>query len=168
MEEPLTFDSAFESEFDYVCHTLRRFGVRDADLEDVAQTVFLAVHQRFDQYDGSRPIRPWLAAFAVRGASNYRRTLRRRSEQLGSEVQTALVDGRSAEAVVDQQRAVQQVLNQMDFDRRVVLVMFDVDGYSAPEIAAALELPLNTVYSRIRLARRDFRALGSRLFGVSP
>lgn len=165
-----TFDSVFEAEFDYVCHTLRRFGVREADLEDVAQDVFLGVHRRFDDYDPGRPVRPWLVAFAFRGASNYRRGERRRGERIGEDVPEATVDGRSAAEVSDRRRSVQRVFDQMDLERSVVLLMFDMDGYTAPEIAHALDVPVNTVYSRIRLAREDFRTIGADLFspGEAP
>jgi RNA polymerase sigma-70 factor (ECF subfamily) len=159
-----TFHTVFEAEFDYVCHALRRLGVRDADLEDVAQDVFLGLHRRFDEYDGNRPIRPWLVAFAFRAASNYRRGQRRRGEELGSEPGESPVDGRCTVEGAERSRLVQQVLDQIDLERSVVLVMFDMDGYTASEIAASFELPLNTVYSRIRLARRDFRTIGAHLF----
>lgn len=36
--------------------------------------------------------------------------------------------------------------------------MHDVDGHDVPEIATLLSIPLNTAYSRLRLARADFRA----------
>jgi RNA polymerase sigma-70 factor (ECF subfamily) len=48
-----------------------------------------------------------------------------------------------------------EALDRLDFDRRVVLVMHDLDEISVPEIAAMLEIPLNTAYSRLRLARVD-------------
>jgi DNA-directed RNA polymerase specialized sigma24 family protein len=39
-----------------------------------------------------------------------------------------------------------------------VLVAHDLDGLPAQEIAAALDLPLFTVYSRLRVARERFAA----------
>jgi len=49
-----------------------------------------------------------------------------------------------------------RVLATLDPDRREVLVLHDLKGYSAPEIAEILATPLNTVYSRLRRARRRF------------
>lgn len=45
----------------------------------------------------------------------------------------------------------------MDDDRRNALIMHDMDGLSAPEIAEALGVPLNTIYSRVRRGREEFR-----------
>ncbi len=162
------FSDLFEAELDYVLHTLRRLGISDEDLEDVAQEVFVQVHRRFAEFDPGRPARPWLVAFAYRTASNHRRAMRRRNESVADSEVAELGgdDGRTQTGELDQKRLVQRVLDQMSAERSVVLLMFDVDGHSAPEIAAALDLPLNTVYSRIRLARRDFRSLGAALFSV--
>ena len=76
VDAPSEFDELFESECDYVCHTLRRLGVRPRDVEDVAQEVFVAVHLRFDSFDRDRNPRSWLFAFAFRAAANYRRLAR--------------------------------------------------------------------------------------------
>ena len=74
------FRSVLEAEFGYVCRALRRLGVRQADLKDVAQELFVAVHERFAERDPSRSIRPWLFSFALRYASNYRKLARHRAE----------------------------------------------------------------------------------------
>ncbi|HEX2671205.1 MAG TPA: sigma-70 region 4 domain-containing protein [Polyangiaceae bacterium] len=34
--------------------------------------------------------------------------------------------------------------------------MHEIDGCPIPEVADALGIPLNTAYSRLRLARQDF------------
>jgi RNA polymerase sigma-70 factor (ECF subfamily) len=51
-----------------------------------------------------------------------------------------------------------QALDAVELDRRAILVMHDIDGHTMPEIASTLSLPLNTAYSRLRLARADFKA----------
>jgi RNA polymerase sigma-70 factor (ECF subfamily) len=51
---------------------------------------------------------------------------------------------------------VARALEQLPMEQRAVLVRHDIDGFAAPEIARELELPLNTVYSRLRLARAKF------------
>ncbi|MBC8074000.1 MAG: hypothetical protein IAG13_37115 [Deltaproteobacteria bacterium] len=44
----------------------------------------------------------------------------------------------------------------LDDDQRTVFVLADLEGVPVPEIAAQLGVNLNTVYSRLRLARRRF------------
>jgi RNA polymerase sigma-70 factor (ECF subfamily) len=146
------FTKLFEEHFGFVCRSLQRLGVREADMEDIAQELFLAIHRALPESDRSRPLRPWLFGFAVRFASNYRRLSWHRGRELDDvPVSPKLHDKLAAK------RTVLRALERLDFDKRVVLVMHDLEEFTAPEIAAELGLPLNTVYSRVRLAREAFR-----------
>lgn len=147
------FRSVFEAEFGYVCRALRRLGVRHADLKDVAQELFVAVHERFAERDPSRSIRPWLFSFALRYASNYRKLARHRAEL------TDAVDARTeaGDARTEARDLVLRALTRVEFDRRTVLVMHDLEGFGATDIATELGIPVNTVYSRLRLARDELR-----------
>jgi RNA polymerase sigma-70 factor (ECF subfamily) len=161
---PLDFRTLFQLEVGYVVRSLRRLGVRPADLEDLAHEVFIAVHGQLNRYDPSRPLRPWLFGFAFRIASHYRR---KRSREVALPEPGELPDrsdGPEDHADKEQKRAlVLAALAQMEFDRRAVFVMHELDGQTCNHIAAALEIPVGTVYSRLRLARRDFAAILRRL-----
>lgn len=153
------FTRVFETEFSYVCRSLRRLGVREADLSDVAQELFVTVYRRFGDYDPARPLRPWLFSFSLRLAANYRRLARNQVPH----VDTAVVEPAAADPNVEARDLVLRALSELDFDRRSVLVMHDLEGFQAPDIAQQTAVPLNTVYSRLRLARHDFRAAIERL-----
>ena len=56
-----------------------------------------------------------------------------------------------------------KALDALDLDKRAVLVMHELDGVAIPDVAMALSIPLNTAYSRLRLARRDFEKAVSEL-----
>src|ERR1700722_10148496 len=71
-ERERQFRALFQSELPYVWTSLRRLGVPARDLEDVTHDVLLEVYKNFDRYDPTRPLRPWLFAFAFRFASDYR------------------------------------------------------------------------------------------------
>lgn len=160
------FHTLFDAEFSYVCRVLRRLGVPSRDLEDVAQETFLAVHKQFDKYDRARPVRPWLFAFAFRVAANHQRLARHRREVSDDVAAEQPVHDTPERAASDreEQDLVLRALSALPFERRTALVMHDLDGFSAPEIAETLSVPLNTVYSRVRIAREEFRkAIGSRL-----
>jgi RNA polymerase sigma-70 factor, ECF subfamily len=147
----------FDEQFGYVWSTLRRLGVREAEIEDLCHDVFLRVHARLADYDPTRPIRPWLFGFAYRLASDYRRLARHRLELNGVHVEardpTQPVDERMVEA--ERGQLVRAALDAMDLERRAVLVLHYVDGVPVGEIAETLEIPLNTAYSRLRLAREQ-------------
>ena len=144
--------------------TLRRLGVTERDVEDMAHEVFAAVHHELPKYDRARPIRPWLFAFCFRIASHYRRKHRRET------LQDAASDVRdpsdAPDALLDQQRMRRLVLlalDEIELDRRAVFVLHELDGFTCQAIADSLEIPLGTVYSRLRLAREDFSAKLRRL-----
>jgi RNA polymerase sigma-70 factor (ECF subfamily) len=143
----------FEAEFGYVCRALRRLGVHEGDLKDIAQELFVSVHQQLPQYDASLPVRPWLFSFALRYAANYRRLARNRAHFPVNESLATTND-----VNVEARDLVLRALSMVDFDRRTVIVMHDLEGFGAPEIAERIGIPLNTVYSRLRAARADFRA----------
>jgi RNA polymerase sigma-70 factor (ECF subfamily) len=154
------FQSVFDTEFSYVCRVLRRLGVLVADLEDVAQEVFVSVYGKFASYDRALPIKPWLFAFAYRAAGNYQRLARHRRELSEEELGDSIAPGTPEQSLLDRQMQarVLDALQGVPLERRGVLIMHDIDGISAPEIASALAIPVNTVYSRVRVARDEFRA----------
>lgn len=154
------FRDVYDAELAYVWHTLRRLGVHERDLDDLCHDVFVVVFRHLGDYDPRRPIRPWLFGIAFRVASDYRRSARFRREVTGEAREAVSSAPPADEEVAQRQRRalVAAALATLDFDRRAVLVMHDIDGHVMPEIAAALGVPLNTAYSRLRLARADFAA----------
>ena len=159
------FRAVFESESPFVWTSLRRLGVPSRDLEDVAHDVFLTVYRRMDDYDPSRPLRPWLFGIAYRTACRYRDLARHRRERTDDRV--VPVDERPGAdeqlAAAEARRLLAAALATLDLDRRAVFVLHDLDGCKMPEIAAALGVPVNTAYSRLRLARTDLKQAALRL-----
>ncbi|MBS2019704.1 MAG: RNA polymerase sigma factor [Deltaproteobacteria bacterium] len=147
------FRRIFLEHFAFVCRSLQRLGVREADVEDVSQELFLAALRAFGEWDRSRPIKPWLFGFAFRFAANYRRLGWHRGRTLEDSPVSPKVHDKLAAKIT-----VSRALETLDDDKRAVLVMHDLEGMSAPEIGEALGIPLNTVYSRVRLARDAFRS----------
>jgi len=149
------FRKLFEAEFGFVCRALRRLGVHEADLPDVAQELFVIVHRRIGDFDRTRAPRPWLFSFAVRFASNYRRLAR---HDIVSSDAVVVAQAGGGDSGAEARDLVLRALSRLSFDRRTVIVMHDLEGFPAPDIASDLGVPLNTVYSRLRLARADFRS----------
>jgi RNA polymerase sigma-70 factor, ECF subfamily len=152
------FRTLFRTECSYVFHTLRRLGVHERDLEDVAHDVFLAVHRKLDEYDPKRPLRPWIFAFAYRFASDYRKLARHRREAMGDDLEPIDVAPAADDRIEAEERRqiVLVALDALDLDQRAVFVMHEIDGTPIPAVAATLSIPLNTAYSRLRLAREKF------------
>ncbi|MFO0666039.1 MAG: RNA polymerase sigma factor [Polyangiaceae bacterium] len=162
-----TFRALFEAEYLYVRRSLQRFGVRTTDIDDAAHDVFAAVHRHYEAYDPSRPIRPWLFAFVIRIAAKHKERARRRRDRDDALTSDLMIDespcAEAQLAAAQVRRFVLGALQHVAPERRSVLVLHELDEQPIPEIASALGIPLNTAYSRLRLARADFRAVVARL-----
>ena len=152
---PREFETLFTSHFGFVCRTLQRLGVRESDVNDIAQELFLAVHRAMPEWDRSRAEKPWLFGFAVRFASNYRRLGWHRGRPLDEQL---AVQSPRLNDKISAKHTVMRALETLDFDKRIALVMHDLEEFTAKEIASELGIPQNTVSSRVRLARDAFRS----------
>jgi RNA polymerase sigma-70 factor (ECF subfamily) len=153
---PPAFDDVYARELDYVWRTLGRLGVPAGDLADATHDVFFVVFQRWADFDPARPVRPWLFGIARRVAA----AARRRTPVAEP------VDVAAGMPEPDDERDLLWIaLGALDEDRRVVVILHDLEGHTSAAIAELLELPVNTVYSRLRLARADLVAAVRRLQG---
>ena len=138
-----------------VWRTLLRLGVSTAAVEDAVQDVFLTAHQRLAGFESRSNPSTWLVGIAVRVAANARRSVTRRG--VLRLLDDRLVDPKSGpDQRLEQQRSLlelEQVLATLPEDQREVVVLMDLEQLTAPQAAEALEVKLNTVYSRLRLGR---------------
>ena len=157
---PRGFVDVYYAHFDLVWRILRRLGVPHDQLEDAAQDVFLVLHRRLADLDPEISLRSWLFGTARRVASDFRRGLKRHERRVEA---FAVVQADTRERLDERAEAaefVQRFLDGLDPDKRMVFILADLEGFTAPEIADSLEVKLNTVYSRLRAARSAFeRAL---------
>lgn len=154
----LDFRAVFVEHYAFVWRTLAHFGVQRSALDDAAQEVFAVVHRRIGDYDGRTAVRSWLWGIARRVTSSMQRgeqRARRRLEVVQPPREPAIPD----EELERRQMAelAEACLDQLDDEQRDVFMLTEIEGFSAPEIADALGIKLNTVYSRLRVAREKFQ-----------
>jgi len=163
----IDFETLFRQQFSYVFRTLRRLGVRPAEVDDLVQEVFTVVFRRLADYDPSRPIEPWLFGIAFRTASVHRRTLSRRIVEVFADSDDFRDDDATGPEVAAADRQARQLvlegLEALDLDHRAVLILHDIEGQVVPKIAETLGVPVNTVYSRLRTGRAKFATRVRRL-----
>lgn len=138
---------------------LRQLGVEPSQLEDASQEVFLVLARRFVEYDAERPLASWLWGIARGVASTHRRSSRRRTRLSTSFAAEPTLESVSPDDVIARGQArdmLRAFLDSLDEDKCAVFVLSEIEGYSGPEIAARLGANLNTVYARLRVARRCF------------
>lgn len=160
------FDALVRAHADSVWRCLRAVGVPPSAIEDAAQDVFVVAFRQWDSYEERGSARAWLFAIGRRVAAGYRRRIAREIDEPIALVVEA-EDTEDALALREVRRMVDAFLLELSEERRLVFFLSEVEGWSAPEVAEALELNLNTVYSRLRRAREQFEAYLRRT-GVKP
>lgn len=155
---PFRLEEVYAQCFDFVWRSARRMGVAEAAVDDVVQEVFLVAHRRQADFEGRSKVETWLFAILLRVVSDHRRTLRRKGG-LAPLPETLEASGSSpAEQAENRERVrlLHRLLDTLDDDKRAVFVLAELEQMSAPEIADALGVNSNTVYSRLRIARQKF------------
>lgn len=146
---------------------MRGFGVAPAWVDDATQDVFVIVQRRLDAYDGRVPIRRWILGIARNVAMKYRQRSARHDARLDAlqnhEPFVAAAD-RVEETVAKRQasRLVDGFVESLRPDKRAVFTLIDIEGFTAVETAEILGIKLNTVYSRLRVARQRFETTMAR------
>jgi RNA polymerase sigma-70 factor (ECF subfamily) len=147
----------FSEHADFVWRSLRRLGVATSDVDDALQEVFLVVFRRIAEYEDRGLIRAWLFTISRQIASHYHRgNTRAETRRQGFAIDLTSVDLDDTLARREAERVVRLFLEELAEPQRMVFYLADIEGLTVPEIAAALGVNLNTVYGRLRLARKRF------------
>jgi RNA polymerase sigma-70 factor, ECF subfamily len=167
--EHLDAEALYRAHATFVARFLLRLGARNEDVPDLVQDVFLVAHRRGGFSPGPAKPTTWLAEIAFRVASDRRRKAGRRREDADTDtvvLAPSATDspGRQAEAREALDR-VQRALDSLTPEKRAVFVLFELEGQPCDAIAAAMEIPVGTVYSRLHAARRDFAKAHAALAG---
>jgi len=163
--ESMTFEQVYRAHFAFVWRSLRRLGVGEDDAGDAAQEVFMVVHRKLPEFAGRSKLTTWLYGVCFRVASERRRA--RKPIQIDPHDAALMFDraidpGTAAEHK-EGLALLEQVLNHLPTEQRAVFCLFEFEGMTGEQIAECLEIPLGTVYSRLRLARAAFDVAATRL-----
>jgi RNA polymerase sigma-70 factor (ECF subfamily) len=159
-ERARAFRALYDAHASFVWRNLRRLGVSERDVEDKVQEVFVVAHRRWEDFaDRGHGPRAWLYQIVLRVASDARRHRRRHPvEPDGGAAQERESIEPPQQAQVARRQAVDlldRALGAIEMGRRAVLVLHEIEQMTAPEIARTLDVPVNTVYSRLRIARLE-------------
>lgn len=159
----------FRAHATFVAAFLRRLGAPQSELDDWVQEVFLVAHRKGGYVPGAGQPRTWLGAIAFRVASSGRRSQRRRRESFDDDALAHVPARANDPADAFEARCalarVQMSLDQLDLDHRAAFVLYEIEGESCGDIAAAFGVPVGTVYSRLHHARRRFQDAHAALSG---
>jgi RNA polymerase sigma-70 factor (ECF subfamily) len=154
----------YESNWTFVSRVARRMGTPQEELDDVCQEVFVVAFRKLRQFQSGR-LTTWLYRITANVASDRhrRRRLRRALSDLWGhrEVEPVslpdrTVESREAEALVS------RVLERMSAKKREVFVLYEIEGLEGEAIAELVGAPVNTVWTRLHHARKDFERMARR------
>jgi len=157
---------AYRAHAAFVWRSLRRLGVHGAATEDLMHDVFVIAHRKQATYVEGVAITTWLYGIARRVAANDRRKATRRSAAGPDRLPFVSSEPATQERELDYRRStarVDEFLEHLSPDKRVVFELVDMEGLSCPDVATALSLPVQQVYARLRTARRRFEAYAAEL-----
>lgn len=164
--EPLVFAEVYDRAFPWVWRAARRLGVPTSSLDDVVQDVFVVVHRKLATFEARGSLRSWIYGITLRVVRDRRRSAKRKPE-CALEDETIVADPRN-----DPQRdalrrealsTLLSVLDRLPEEQREVFVLAELEELTVPEIADALGANVNTVYARLRAARKSFEAEAARV-----
>ena len=140
------------------------------DAADLVQETFIKAFRAFDRFEQGTNIKAWLfriltntfiTLYRKRQRDGYSAALDDLADwQIGDAPSLTQTATRSAEAdAIDRMPsvAVREALSSLPEDRRLVVYLADVEGFSYQEIADIMGTPTGTVMSRLHRGRRDLR-----------
>ena len=137
---------------------MRRFGVPEQDALDAAQEVFVIAYRQWERFRHESALSTWLCGIACRVAREHCRRLRKRREQPPNGTPCGCCpDDRTDIESQDLVRILEAVLNKLPAEQREVFTLFEMEGLTGEQIGMALQIPVGTVRSRLRLARDAFQ-----------
>jgi RNA polymerase sigma-70 factor (ECF subfamily) len=154
------------AQYPFVHRVARKLGAREDEVDDVVQEVFIIAHRRLGTFTHGR-LPTWLykitsnLVFSRNRGRRLRETLfswfsggDAQEEVAGPE---RLVEAREAE------RDVAKILSRMSDKKREVFVLFELEGLPGEEISELVGCPVQTVWTRLHYARREFEQLAREL-----
>jgi RNA polymerase sigma-70 factor (ECF subfamily) len=163
--EAMSFDRLYEDHVDFVWRAACRLGIDGVDADDVAQEVFFIAHRRLREFAGRSSAKTWLFRILYHVVQHhFRGRARKHRHLLPASVAldpdrlpdaSAAGPAESAEQA-EALRVLDRLLRQLEEGRRAVFVLAEIEQMTAAEIAEAVGIKVNTVYSRLRVARQEF------------
>jgi RNA polymerase sigma-70 factor (ECF subfamily) len=157
------FRQIFDEHAASVGRTLRYLGVPEADVADAAQKVFLVVHRRYREFEGRSSLSTWIREICVRVALGHRRHQRRRREDVMEDPPQRSIDAAQEQDVERRElrNLLTNLLRTLDDKQRAIIVLYDIEMLTMPEVAQVLGCPLQTAYTRritaLEKLRRELR-----------
>ncbi len=153
--------SLFASHGVFVQRVARNLGIRDGELDDVVQDVFIIAFRRIGTFQQGK-LSTWLYRITANVVANRHRARRVRETFLGFWSRAPSAQVAAADEALDRAETrtqIAEILSRMTHKKREVFALYELEGLSGEEIAERVGCSIDTVWTRLHYARRDFEAL---------
>lgn len=166
-----TLAQIYDAHFDFVWRNARRLGIPAASADDVVQDVFIVVQRRIADFDGRAQLRAWIFGILVRVVRDHHRSFRRKGarctsfEPESTHAAAAVANEPNPSELAERaerMRLMETLLAQLDDDKRMLLVLSELEQWTLREIGEFLGVNLHTIHSRLRVAKRAFEQIYTR------
>jgi len=154
------FEEIYRTLFGFVSNVAFRIVGRREDAEEVTQDVFMKIYHYLKDFRFQSSLKTWVYRITVNCALNYvkKEANKKRNVPYVDEVSSQPQEPSLANREY-QEKLVNELLSTLNPEQRAVIVLRSMEGLSYEEIAQTLQIPINTVRSRIKRAREAMLAL---------
>ena len=157
-----SFQAVYARYFDFVWASARRLGVDSSAIDDVVQEILIAIHGNLHTLQRPEALKSWVYSVTRRTVSNHHRAVRARGGKTTTVVDDQLESHQPTPYEVTQKNSelllLANLLAELDEPKRELFVLVEIEEMTVPEVADALDIPVNTAYSRLRASRLAFEA----------
>ena len=153
-----SFEELYDTYFAFAWRCARGLGVPPGNLDDAVQEVFIIVHRKLGEFRPTGSIQSWIFGIVRRVAKDFRRTEARKGGGLELREADFAVEGADPYQNATRKEALQIVeafADTLDEDRRAIFILAELEQMPAVEIAEALQINMNTVYSRLKAIKKS-------------
>jgi RNA polymerase sigma-70 factor (ECF subfamily) len=151
----------YDRHFPDVERLVGSLGILDAEADDICQEIFVIIYRNLARFRGEARLSTWIYRLATREAIRFarrRRLLRNLAELFAREKRAALpIDWSDSEP--GRRHYLRQLLERLPPERRLALVLYEIEGLPVSEIARISDCAENTVWTRLHRARTELEKI---------
>lgn len=153
--------SLYDRHFPDVERLVASLGILDAEADDICQEIFVIIYRNLARFRGEARLSTWIYRLATREAIRYarRRRLMRGLADLFARDRSNTLPADWSESQAGRRHYLRQLLERLPPERRLALVLYEIEGLPVSEIARISDCAENTVWTRLHRARTELEKI---------
>jgi RNA polymerase sigma-70 factor (ECF subfamily) len=152
----------YDRHFPDVERLVAALGITDAEADDLCQEIFLIIYRHLARFRGEARLSTWIYRLATREAIRFarKRRMRRSLAELFAREKRAALPPDWSESQAGRRHYLRQLLERLPPERRLALVLYEIEGLPVAEIARISDCAENTIWTRLHRARTALEKIG--------